>query len=594
MHTVASIAVRPFVLATFAVGAVFASRVAATQWVEGFDRVEFHYDATQRTRVPRDFRGMVPGYMTAGWWAPGQLQDNYLSWKTAVVPTRQATTFSFIGATTVLPSQFSRGPAAKLSINSHYALTFAIGMNRDFTWKEGDYQLKYISKRVEFPYFGASRQGELNGNSGIFQLSVPADAVVPGQPALLKVEILPFAEWKGGWFMVKERRDTLKQSTEIREGEIEALRQDMAVMQEQMQILATQVYKDLSGQEKFEHEVIYTDKFRHLHPADLIRLQNGDLLIMAREASEHYAPDGDVILLRSKDGGKTWGEKQVIGGIKDLDEREGCGVQLRDGTIIVGIFYNGNYNPDGSYGRKVREPEKGYLGTYVITSADNGHTWSAPNYIDTKGMPFTGTEGPTDAPIEMPDGTLLMGVIGYHLDGDEKNNGSVMLRSADQGRSWRYLSTIASDDGGKMGGLAEPGIVRTKTGRIIAGIRTPGSDNSIYMTWSDDDGKTWVPIRKTDLHGHPVDLIQLSDGRVMATYGIRVPQHDTPGGIRACFSRDNGETWDIRSEVQLRNDFLNWDVGYPESIQLPDGRVFTAYYYNLFGRYFLGGTFWEP
>ena len=145
-----------------------------------------------------------------------------------------------------------------------------------------------------------------------------------------------------------------------------------------------------------------------------------------------------------------------------------------------------------------------------------------------------------------------------------------------------------------MGGLVEPGIVRLKSGRIVVGLRTPASDNAVYITFSDDDGKTWVPIRKTDMHGHPVDLIQLADGRVMATYGIRPPIHANPGGIRACFSSDNGETWEIQGEIQLRNDFINWDGGYPESLQMSDGRILTVYYYNLFGRYFIGGTFWKP
>jgi len=64
--------------------------------------------------------------------------------------------------------------------------------------------------------------------------------------------------------------------------------------------------------------------------------------------------------------------------------------------------------------------------------------------------------------------------------------------------------------------------------------------------------------------------------------------------VRACFSRDNGESWDLATEVQIRNDFINWDVGYPESIEQPDGRVLTVYYYNLFGKYFIGGTTWKP
>jgi hypothetical protein len=208
-------------------------------------------------------------------------------------------------------------------------------------------------------------------------------------------------------------------------------------------------------------------------------------------------------------------------------------------------------------------------------------------------MPFTNLEGPTDAPIQMPDGTVVMGVIAYGLHGDSADKASVMLRSTDVGRTWKYVSTIADDPGGKLGGFVEPGIVRTKTGRIVAGLRNHGPDNAIWVTYSDDDGKSWAPVKKTEMIGHPVDLIQLSDGRLMANYGVRT-EHARPEGVRACFSNDNGATWDIQTEVQIRNDFSNWDVGYPESVELPDGRVLTVYYGNLFGKYFLGGTYWKP
>jgi hypothetical protein len=416
----------------------------------------------------------------------------------------------------------------------------------------------------------------------------------------LQVEILPFEGWSNGWFMVKARRDVLKQSVESLEREIEALRQDMAVISQQAQVLASAVYPELADPHDFKHEVIYRDGFRHLHPADLIKLKNGDLLIMAREGTEHFANDGDVIMLRSKDGGATWGDKQVIAGIKDLDEREGCGVQLKDGTIVVGVFYNALYAADGSYKvlpatRPVEWGEHDHpaLGSYIITSRDDGKTWSEPAYINPEGMPFRNIEGPTDAPIELPDGSIIMGVIGYGIDKDEKNVGSVLLRSTDQGKTWKYVSTIAGDPGGKLGKFVEPGIVRTKTGRIIAALRNHGPEQAIWLAWSDDDGKTWSPVKKTTMVGHPTDLIQLSDGRILATYGIRTP-HGKPQGIRACFSTDNGETWDVQHEVRIRNDLMNWDIGYPESVELPDGRVLSVYYYNLFNKYFLGGTYWKP
>jgi hypothetical protein len=570
------------------------------QWAEGFSDVDFHHGANGSAPT-RDFRGNARGYMTAGWWIPGQAKKNYVSWNTAKVPAKKETTFVFVGATSVLPSEISRGPSAKVSVNGHDALSFTLGFNQDHTWREGDYELKYISKRVEFPYFGSHRElRELNGNSGIFQLTVPASAVEAGEPATIKVELLPFAAWTHGWFMVKERRNALEKTIESLEGEVEALRQDVAVLNQQTHTLATQLYAERTGNSRFEHHVIYENGFRHLHPADLIHLRNGDLLVMAREGTEHISNDGDVILLRSKDQGKTWGDKQTIAGIKDLDEREGCGIQLKDGTIVVGVFYNNLYDADGRYKPKHPKPlshpsndGRRALGAYIITSNDDGHTWSKPNYLDTTSMPFKDLEGPTDAPIEMPDGSIVMAVIAYSLNGDAKDVASVLLRSSDKGKSWKYVSTVADDPGGKLGGFVEPGIVRTKSGRIVAGLRNHGPDNAIWTTYSDDDGKTWAPVKKTDMIGHPVDLIQLSDGRLMASYGVRT-QHALPEGVRACFSSDNGATWDIRTEVQIRNDFRNWDIGYPESLELPDGRVLTVYYGNLFGKYFIGGTFWKP
>jgi hypothetical protein len=80
---------------------------------------------------------------------------------------------------------------------------------------EGEFELKYLSKRVEYPFAGSHRQFELHGNNGIFHLKVPASGVEAGQPAVLKVELQPFEGWSHGWFAVKERRDVLRQSMEV-------------------------------------------------------------------------------------------------------------------------------------------------------------------------------------------------------------------------------------------------------------------------------------------------------------------------------------------------------------------------------------------
>ena len=148
---------------------------------------------------------------------------------------------------------------------------------------------------------------------------------------------------------------------------------------------------------------------------------------------------------------------------------------------MLAVYYNGLYGEDGEYGwtwpNSVKFGQgKQRLGTYIITSKDNGHTWSPPNYIGTKGMPFNNMEGPADAPFEMPDGSILMPVMAYNVRGDVNNQAAVMLKSTDQGKTWTYLSTIAEDPGGKLGGFQEPGVVRTRSGRIVAAVRNQGQD----------------------------------------------------------------------------------------------------------------------
>ncbi|WP_217452147.1 sialidase family protein [Mucilaginibacter humi] len=208
---------------------------------------------------------------------------------------------------------------------------------------------------------------------------MPASVVEAGKAALIEIEVLPFERWHNGWFMIKSYRDVLQAGTIASlQAQINTLRADANLFNEQTHILATQLYSKMLGTDKYQHNVIYTNGYRHIHPADIIKLQNGEILLMAREATEHYANDGDVIMLRSKDGGKTRGEKQIIGGVKDLDEREGCGIQLKDGTIIVSMFYNNNYTVDGTYNwegkGKLPPTNKPRLGSNLIRSTDNGHT----------------------------------------------------------------------------------------------------------------------------------------------------------------------------------------------------------------------------
>ena len=63
--------------------------------VEGFGRIIFAHNNHPSATVlnARDFRGASRTYMTAGWWAPGQVKDNRLEWETAACPDKKDTVF---------------------------------------------------------------------------------------------------------------------------------------------------------------------------------------------------------------------------------------------------------------------------------------------------------------------------------------------------------------------------------------------------------------------------------------------------------------------------------------------------------------------
>ena len=93
----------------------------------------------------------------------------------------------------------------------------------------------------------------------------------------------------------------------------------------------------------------------------------------------------------------------------------------------------------------------------------------------------------------------------------------------------------------------------------------------MYQTESDDGGKTWTQAHPLGIYGSPPHVIRHSSGALVCVYGYRRPPH----GERAMFSHDDGKTWDSDWVI---NDAPPEDLGYPCSVEMPDGRIFTVYY----------------
>ena len=112
----------------------------------------------------------------------------------------------------------------------------------------------------------------------------------------------------------------------------------------------------------------------------------------------------------------------------------------------------------------------------------------------------------------------------------------------------------------------EVAFLRTKTGRIVAACRTDSPEerlkdidhwNGLAVSLSDDNGNTWTELEHLYSFGrHCPCLVQLSDGRIIMTYIVRLGYPDTNDGypqfgIEAIVSTDDGQTWELENRYVL-------------------------------------------
>ena len=289
---------------------------------------------------------------------------------------------------------------------------------------------------------------------------------------------------------------------------------------------------------------------------------NGDLLaVFSGDRDGHISNDGKVQLVRSQDGGVSWHDAITILDTP-IDDRDSGVLVTRQGTVIVSSF-------TGPYGGP-------WQGHWTIRSTDHGHSWQDPvaSYV-------TAPHGP----IELRDGRLLfLGQRPHCSHGAPADwNGSPaespyavsLAESCDDGRSWQIIGDFPVPTDAQMLSYDEPHMVERSDGHIVAMFRDCNGEHSLHQAESFDHGRNWSKPRLTPIRGLPPHLLRLADNRLLVTYAKRWE----PFGVYACISVDGGQSWDLEAEMQLST-APDRDLGYPASVQLRDGAIYTVYYQN--------------
>ena len=350
---------------------------------------------------------------------------------------------------------------------------------------------------------------------------------------------------------------------------------------------------EASGLKKIKDIIIYKDDMYYSTFPSLVVRKDGELLCAFRRAPNrrdlwgapgytHTDPNSYLELVRSKDGGKTWSKPELIFAHPLGGSQDPCMVQLSDGSIVCTSYAWAMTPPEAAEKMKATLGHAPYyfLGGYVLRSDDDAKTWKGPfvpialpteTTKDALGKPCpTFNRG---AMMQGKDGRLYWAVVS--LDDRSSHQSSVhLITSSDRGETWTYSCPIAKDDAITFN---ETSLIQTAKGDIVAFMRTDNMKGNLAYARSTDGGKSFGQWKDAGFFGHPFYALHLRDGRIFLIYGYR----QAPFGIRAKIL--NAECTDIESapEFIIRDDGGSGDIGYPWAVQMPDGKVLAAYYFNI-------------
>ncbi len=291
--------------------------------------------------------------------------------------------------------------------------------------------------------------------------------------------------------------------------------------------------------------------FPQCHASTVARLANGQFLVAWFGGTKEKDDDVGIWLVKGKPG--SWSDPEEIAKIREDPHWNPVLFRAADGKII--LFFK--------VGKTIDHWE-----TWVKTSTNEGETWSEAKELVEGDK---GGRGPVrNKPIVLSDGTWMAGASNEN----DKIWNVFVDRSEDEGKTWQASEYLPLDRDEITGeGVIQPTLWESSPGHVHMLIRS--SAGVICRSDSEDYGKTWSPIYKTDLPNpnSGIDLTQLPDGTLALAYN----KDDKNWGARApltiALSYDNGKTWPAQLDVETGGE--DDEFSYPAIISFGDTLALT-------------------
>ena len=226
-----------------------------------------------------------------------------------------------------------------------------------------------------------------------------------------------------------------------------------------------------------------------------------------------------------------------------------------------------------------QKAESEFFGSLYTISRNGGFSFE-----QLKKVPVSAPHGPAVA----SDGQVFYVGHKFHPEDNSRSPNQIECFRLDDREEFQFTGSIppiADTYDGMIPQSCEPHAAVLPNGDILVHLRaqtgytgTPPRRNcfTLYQSRSTDGGKTFSQpslLLADPLLGAPAHLLQLKDGTLVSTWGVRTP----PYGIKAILSRDGGYSWSEPAWI-YDNGGISGDLGYPASVELKDGSILTVFY----------------
>jgi predicted neuraminidase len=325
-------------------------------------------------------------------------------------------------------------------------------------------------------------------------------------------------------------------------------------------------------------EAYLTRLFRSSHAANLLELQNRDLLCFWFSGTREGESNVAIVMSRLAKGSEQWSRTV------EIDHQEGRSFQnpvaFQSSGGRVWLLHTSQPAGQGQMNAEV----------LYLTSDDAGQTWTTPQSLFTQAGSFI-----RHPPVLISKKVWLLPM--YYTPSRSITNGAEADHSAikitsDGGKSWKECNVPQSN------GLVQPTVVRLANKHFLAFFRSRYAD-FIYQSTS-ASGCDWTAPTPTHLpnNNSSIQLAKLRDGSLVIAFNnssAGVTREKARTSVRKplsiALSDDGGQTWpwvrdiDAGSSGGHPNDIQEhrWtpeEYSYPSLLQDANGKIVVAYTYS--------------